>query len=68
MNSRREDRLLFDYQAALAEQFGYKDNHRLAVEQFMKDYYMTIMELSRLNEMLLQLFQEAILYADAPGR
>jgi [protein-PII] uridylyltransferase len=66
MNNRREDRLLFDYQAALARQFGYKDNHRLAVEQFMKDYYMTIMELSRLNEMLLQLFQEAILYADAP--
>ena len=66
MNNRREDRLLFDYQAALARQFGYKDDHRLAVEQFMNDYYMTIMELSRLNEMLLQLFQEAILYADAP--
>nr|VFJ60379.1 MAG: UTP--GlnB (protein PII) uridylyltransferase, GlnD [Candidatus Kentron sp. FW] len=65
---RREDRLLFDYQRALAEQFGYKDqDHHLAVEHFMKQYYRTIGELSRLNEMLLELFQEAILYADSPA-
>jgi [protein-PII] uridylyltransferase len=62
---RREDRLLFDYQITLAEQFGYKDaEHTLAVEQFMQRYYRTIMRLNRLNEMLLQLYQEAILYAD----
>jgi [protein-PII] uridylyltransferase len=62
---RREDRLLFDYQIALADQFGYKDaEHTLAVEQFMQRYYRTIMRLNRLNEMLLQLYQEAILYAD----
>ncbi len=62
---RREDRLLFDYQIALARQFGYKDaEHTLAVEQFMQRYYRTIMRLNRLNEMLLQLYQEAILYAD----
>ncbi|HKJ94793.1 MAG TPA: [protein-PII] uridylyltransferase, partial [Gammaproteobacteria bacterium] len=62
---RREDRLLFDYQTTLAEQFGYKDSaHTLAVEQFMQRYYRTIMRLSRLNEMLLQLYQEVILYAD----
>jgi len=62
---RREDRLLFDYQTQLAEQFGYKDaDHTLAVEQFMQRYYRTIMQLNRLNEMLLQLYQEAILYAD----
>jgi [protein-PII] uridylyltransferase len=66
LSGRREDRLLFDHQHALAQQFGYHDEeHRLAVEQFMKEYYRTIMELSRLNEMLLQLFQEAILYADS---
>lgn len=64
---RREDRLLFDHQQAIAHQLGYRnEEHRLAVEQFMKEYYRTIMELSRLNEMLLQLFQEAILYADNP--
>ena len=66
---RREDRLLFDFQRTLAKQFGYRDNpQRLAVEQFMKQYYRTVMELSRLNEMLLQLFQEEILYADDPGK
>jgi len=38
------------------------DGHRLGVELFMKKYYRTIMELSRLNEILLQLYQEVILY------
>ncbi len=63
---RREDRLLFDYQRTIAEHFGYHDdaNGHLGVEQFMKQYYRVVMELSRLNEMLLQLFQETILYAD----
>jgi [protein-PII] uridylyltransferase len=65
---RREDRLLFDHQRILAKQFGYRDTpQKLAVEQFMKQYYRTVMELSRLNEMLLQLFQEEILYHDDPG-
>ncbi len=68
LTGRREDRLLFDHQQTIAQQFGYhNEEHRLAVEQFMKEYYRTIMELSRLNEMLLQLFQEAILYADSPA-
>lgn len=67
LTNRREDRLLFDYQRTLAKQFGYKDaNNNLAVEQFMQSYYRTIMELDRLNEMLLQLFQEAIIYANFP--
>ncbi len=62
---RREDRLLFDHQLALAELFGYTDGDgTLAVEQFMQRYFRTAMEVSRLNEMLLQHFEEAILYAD----
>jgi len=62
MTGRREDRLLFDHQKPLAAQFGYEDKgHQLDVEQFMKTYYRTIGELGRLNEMLLQLFQEEIL-------
>lgn len=63
LTGRREERLLFDYQTTLAKQFGHRDeNHNLAVEQFMQRYYRAAMELSRLNEMLLQHFQEAIIY------
>jgi len=66
--NRREDRLLFDYQRTLARDFGFSDrNGHLAVEQFMQQYYRTVMELNRLNEMLLQLFQEAILLHDQLG-
>jgi len=62
LTGRREDRLLFDYQRTLAEQFGYRDRpNDLAVEQMMQRYYQTVMRLSRLNEMLLAYFQEAIL-------
>lgn len=62
LSGRREDRLLFDYQRTLAARFGYTDqDHNLAVEQLMQRYYRAVMELNRLNEMLLQLFQEAIL-------
>ncbi len=68
LTGRREDRLLFDHQVPLARQFGFRDTDaNLAVEQFMQHYYRTVMELSRLNEMLLQLFQEAILYGDDRG-
>lgn len=63
LTNRREDRILFDFQKDLATLFGYKDTHVIAVEQFMQRYYKTVMELERLNEMLLQLFQEAILNA-----
>ncbi len=67
LTGRREDRLLFDHQRTLARELGYRDEgHSLAVEVFMRDYYRTIMRLSRLNEMLLQLFEEALLLADAP--
>ncbi|MCB1844643.1 MAG: [protein-PII] uridylyltransferase, partial [Halioglobus sp.] len=62
LTGRREDRLLFDHQTNLAELLGYEDAaYTLAVEQMMQRYYRTVMDLSRLNEMLLQLFEEAIL-------
>jgi len=68
LTGRREDRLLFDYQRTLAEQFGFCDSeHNLAVEQFMQQYYRTVQDLNRLNEMLLQLFREAILLHDDVG-
>ncbi len=70
--NRREDRLLFDYQHQLALEFGFTDDPEQphtnrAIEQFMQQYYRTVMELERLNEMLLQLFREAIVYRNEPG-
>lgn len=62
LTNRREDRLLFDHQIRLAKMFGYEDaTYTLAVEQCMQRYYRTAMDVSLLNEMLLQLFREAIL-------
>jgi [protein-PII] uridylyltransferase len=62
ITGRREDRLLFDHQARLAKLFGYEDaTYTLAVEQFMQRYYRTVMDISLLNEMLLQLFREVLL-------
>ncbi len=70
LTGRHGDILLFDYQRTLANQFGYDDNTgNLAVEQFMQLFYRTTQELNRLNEILLQHFQEAILLEnklDAP--
>ncbi|MCP3849247.1 MAG: [protein-PII] uridylyltransferase [Gammaproteobacteria bacterium] len=66
---RHEERLLFDYQRELAQQFGYTDcEGKLAVECFMSEYYQTVMQLERLNEMLLQYFQEVIVFKDADAQ
>jgi [protein-PII] uridylyltransferase len=62
LTGRKEDRLLFDHQVRVAELFGYVDDDRnRAVEQFMQLYYRNIKALSCLNDLLLQLFDEAIL-------
>src|SRR5580658_7085120 len=67
LTGRHEDRLLFDYQIKLAQSFGYEDGtYTLAVEQLMQRYYRTIMDVTLLNELLLQLFREAILTDDQP--
>ena len=69
VTGRREDRLLFDHQIKLAQTFGYEDaSYTLAVEQFMQRYYRTVMDVSLLNELLLQLFREAILNQAEPPR
>ena len=63
LTRRAEDRLLFDHQRRLAEMLGFEDDgERLGVERLMKRYYREVMELSRLNEMLLEHFEEVILH------
>jgi len=57
-----KDQLAFDYQRALAQQFNFVDaNNNPDVEQFMQYYFKTVTELSRTNEILLQLFNEQLL-------
>ncbi len=60
-SGRKEDRLLFDYQRDLAEDFGYDQDGNEAVEQFMQKYYRTVTKVERLNGMLLQLFEDQLL-------
>jgi [protein-PII] uridylyltransferase len=52
---RREDRIVFDYQAALAEQCGCRGSAtRRASEQLMQRYYHTAKGVTQLNTILLQ--------------
>ncbi len=59
---RAEDRLLFDFQRQIAERFDYSAgaDPNQAIESFMQEYYRVVMQLERLNERLLQLFQEIL--------
>ncbi len=70
LTGRHEDRILFDYQKTLSEQFGFQDDEdALGIEKFMQQYYQTAIRINRINEMLLQLFREVIVlqcHLDAP--
>lgn len=65
---RREDRLLFDFQKNVAAALGYESENNSGVERFMKRYYVTVRDLSRLNEMLMQHFQEVIIHGRRKAR
>lgn len=67
LKNRREDRLLFDHQQQVAENFNYQDNpEKLAVEQFMNSYYRNLRAVVKLNEILLQHFYEEIFNQQTP--
>ncbi len=64
---RKQENLLIDHQRDLAEMLGYKKTHnRLAVEHFMKEYYLCARSVRQMNELLLQLFDENIIDASEP--
>lgn len=66
LSGRREERLLFEYQRELAKIFGYEDSDEgLAVEQFMHEYYRSVIALRELNDVLLQYLEEKIFQEDA---
>ncbi|HWH47431.1 MAG TPA: [protein-PII] uridylyltransferase [Burkholderiales bacterium] len=53
--SRREDRLLFDYQSAMANEYGLSDTPaRRASEQLMQRFYSTAKQVQLLNTIVLQ--------------
>src|SRR6266403_1528040 len=59
---RREDRIVFDFQAALAVQLGYQDTpHRRASEAMMQGYYRTAKAVTQLNTILLQNLEARLL-------
>jgi len=61
LTRRAENRLIFDYQRDLARIFGFSGGQKAPnkdVERFMRFYFKTVQGLERLNEMLLQLFNE----------
>ncbi|MCC5852151.1 MAG: [protein-PII] uridylyltransferase [Alkalimonas sp.] len=58
---RNENRLLFDYQPAVAERLGFGSDGKATVERMMKRFFRTVQRVSELNEMLLQHFEGSIL-------
>src|SRR6185369_9110035 len=59
---RREDRIVFDFQSALAEQFGDVDTpDRRASEAMMQRYYRAAKTVTQLNAILLQNLEARLL-------
>lgn len=63
---RPEERLLFDYQRALAARLGFEDEHakNLGVEQFMQGYYRAASQVERLGVQVAERFEEML---EPPG-
>jgi [protein-PII] uridylyltransferase len=59
---RPEERLLFDYQRALAARLGFEDEHEknLGVEQFMQGYYRAASQVERLGVQIAERFEEML--------
>ncbi|MDE2155845.1 MAG: [protein-PII] uridylyltransferase [Xanthomonadaceae bacterium] len=59
---RAEERLLFDYQRALAVRLGFRDEHEknLGVEQFMQGYYRAASQIERLGVQVAERFEEML--------
>jgi len=58
---RREDRLVFDLQTAVADTFGYQSSHgQSASEKLMRRYYWAAKAVSQLNQILMLNMEERI--------
>ena len=58
---RREDRLVFDLQTAVAESFGYRSTHEArASELLMRRYYWAAKAVGQLNQIVMQNIEERV--------
>ncbi len=59
---RKEDRLQFAFQRELSQRLGFVDTDaQLGVERFMHHYYRHVLELTEVNDILIQHFREVIM-------
>lgn len=65
---RNENRILFDYQPAVAERLGFGADGKASVERMMKRFFRTVQRVNELNEMLLQHFEGSILNSQSTAR
>ncbi|WP_419570044.1 [protein-PII] uridylyltransferase [Rheinheimera sp.] len=64
-SGRNENRILFDYQPAVAQRLGFGDDGKASVERMMKRFFQTVQRVTELNDMLLQHFEVSILNSHA---
>ena len=66
MAGRREDRLVFDLQTAVADSFGYQSTHKArSSEQLMHRYYWAAKAVTQLNQILMLNIEERINRSEA---
>jgi len=61
MLGKKEDRLLFEHQIKVSKFLGFEGQGNEGIEAFMQRYYQTVMEVSRLNDIVMSLFEERLL-------
>ena len=64
LTGRDEDRLLFEHQQTLARQWGFEDEGKLAVEQFMQAYFRNVQAVSHVSALLIDIYQKTLLQAE----
>ncbi len=64
---RGENRLLFDYQAQVAQLMGFGDTGNVAIEKMMRQLFRAMKRVRELNQMLLLFFQQRVLEQWAPA-